>query len=204
MVRPKIQTPDTIYPSKNNFDVPELDITLQGDQVDYPVRYFGEIARSSRHKGTYHFFTEDYKFQRVWKDPALITRSACPSVCEVNYSTADQLPFAEALHGIYRKRWLSRHWQGSGIRIWVDLYTHPKFDHISLLGVPKGWKSFAYRTTDARLPELRDRIAFAKKWTGVDKVRMLVVGGSTKTRDFCADNGFHHVMDGGNAKKAVH
>lgn len=194
MARPKFDVPDTVFPSTNEFEIPDLLLSLQGDLVDAPVRYFGEVSRHSRHAGTYHFYTEDKKFQGIWKDPGLITRSACPSVCEVNYSTSDQMPAAVGLYGIYQKRWLSRLWQSHGIRIWVDLWTDPKFDRFTLLGVPKGWQAFSYRTSDDRLDDLRDRIAFAKAWSGVETLKMLIVGGSSKTIAFCAENGYQHLQ----------
>lgn len=194
MGRPPKTTPDTIFPSTNALKIPDLLLKYQGDFPDAPVRGFGELSRSSRHRGTYHFFVPDEKFQGVWSDPGLVYRSACPSVCEVNYSTNEQMPLAVALYDIYRKRWLSRLWQGHGLRVWVDLYVNPEFDKVSLLGVPKGWQAYATRTVDSKIEDLERSIHRARKHAQGD-IRLLVVGGAKETTAFCARHGYHHVAD---------
>ena len=71
--------PDIIFPSNNEYGIPELDFSLQGEVTDNWQKW-GDTARTKQHQGAYHFYTEDYKFEALWKYPAQLSNTHCQSV----------------------------------------------------------------------------------------------------------------------------
>jgi len=56
-----------------------------------------------------HFFTDDYRFEPVWKSPARSAASlrAAPVVLSPDFSLYAEWPMAMALWQVYRSRWLA-------------------------------------------------------------------------------------------------
>ena len=196
-----LYVPDALFPSNNEWDVPTLDIELQANFLELPLTKWGDGSRRATMRGTYHFYTEDYKFEALWKDPLNLVNSQCVAIIEANCSTNDQMPAAVALWGIYRKRWLARYLQQYGVKVWVDLNVDPKFVEINLLGVPKGWKAYATRGLDKFVDLLDGDYARAQEHAGCDPT-FLVYGGGKQTEALCKDRGWHwlpenmHVKEG--------
>ena len=65
-----ITVPDAVWPTDNDWGVPLLDINLQAKAVDLPFKGWGSIKRKARMQGTWHFYTEDYRFEALWRDPS--------------------------------------------------------------------------------------------------------------------------------------
>lgn len=147
MIKP-ITVPDEIFYSDNDFDIPCLLLDKQGDSCEAPYIKWGVSARKNNFKsGTVHFYTDDYKFTGLWRNPEKLVNTGICQAVEVNYSNHDQTPRAVFLNSLYQKRWLSRFWQKHGILIIVDLFVNPKFAYDNLIGVPKGWKAYCTRFT---------------------------------------------------------
>jgi len=182
--------PDALWPTDNDWGVPVLDLAFQADAVDLPVNAYGAEGRKSKMNGTYHMYTDDYRFEGLWRDPTPILNSGCVNVVEPNFSTNVQMPPALVLFHTYRKRWLARYWQSFGVRIFVDLDVNPAFDHINMLGVPKGWKSYAcyMRKSDHKPEELLHFLEVAKTHAESDSVLLLVVGGEKPVQELCKQN----------------
>ncbi len=178
------RVPDTVFPTDNDYEIPVLRRDLQADFVDLPVTGWGASSRKDRMRGTWHFYVDDEKFNRVWKHPDLPLTTKAVACVEVNFSTNDQMPFAVGLHRIFMKRWLSRFWQEHGMPIWVDLNVAGKFSGYNLYGVPEGWKSYAAHAVDSRLDDLETDIRLADGRSGGD-FRMLVYGGASGVANFC-------------------
>lgn len=139
--------PDQLYPSSNDWGIPDLLTNNQPTGLPQPVNRWGTQARTKRVDGqTIHFYTDDYRFEGIWRDPSKIVNSGCIALAEPNFSTNDNMPRAFVLFNIYKKRWISRFCQDFGIKIWIDLAIAPRHRDLSLLGVPKGYRAYATYT----------------------------------------------------------
>ena len=189
---------DILFPSDNEYGIPTLDMSLQADSVVAPCLKWGSISRRARpNVRTVHFYTDDYKFEALWRKPEQLANLRPRSVVEPNFSTSEVMPRALVLGAIFQKRWMARFWQSCGIRIFVDLNVQPSFYTDNLLGVPKGWQSYATRYINT-LPDgtkagddwiMRD-YEVAKGHSEGNKVLFAVFGGRDKAEALCARNGW--------------
>lgn len=187
-----VDVPDALFPSDNEWGVPLLDRDLQANGLVLPVNRWGTFGRKTRMAGTYHFYTDDYRFEGVWADPTPVLTSGCVALVEPNFSTNDDMPRVVVLWHIYRKRWLARFWQSFGVRIWVDLAIAPKHRDLSLLGVPKGWKAYATYTysRDYDPQWLMADWAQAVEHAGTESILFWVYGGNESTEAMCRERGW--------------
>jgi len=143
-----IRAGDLVWPTDNELGIPRLDPEVQANGLDAPFVKWGTVARRKAHAsmgGTWHFYTDDSKFDGLWRHPELVALSGCVSVIEPNFSVGPQAPRAVAIWQTYRKRWLARYWQAQGIRVFVDLNVPIEHAVTNLTGVPAGWRAFATR-----------------------------------------------------------
>lgn len=202
-MRPAIVVPDAIWPSDNQFGVPTLDLSQQATCIAAPFAAWGSVSRRSRHRGTWHFYVDDYKFSRVWDDPDAISRTRCCAVVEPNYSTGTEMPMAVALWGVYRKRWLARYWQSIGLRVIVDLNVDDQFAELNTLGVPRGWRAFATRGSLRTLESVARQFDRAAAIANGSAPLFAVYGGGADVRQWCADRHCVWMPDQGNAKREL-
>jgi hypothetical protein len=169
--------------------IPTLDLNLQASELVAPVVRLGRIARTSRMDGSYHFYTCDTKFRALWNNPDQLPDSGCRVSVEPNFSSWPQMDPARLREGIYRKRWLARHWQSRGVRVVVDLNVDPAFRDVALLGVPRGWRAYATRhQSGIGLDEIEADYAMAVRHAGTaNGLLFCVFGGWRKVRDLCAE-----------------
>lgn len=200
----RADVPDALFPTDNEWGIPILDIRKQAQAVNAPVTKWGVVGRKSKMGGTYHFYTDDYKFAAVWDDPSGVVNSGCVNVVEPNYSTNDQMPRAVVLYRTFQKRWLARYWQEQGIRVFVDLNVMTQHRDLNLIGVPKGWRAYATRAL-MRYEELVEQdYQTATEHAGTDDVLFLVVGGNESIKQLCGERGWVHISEGhsiGNRKE---
>lgn len=190
---------DILWPSDNEWGVPTLDAGLQG-QLVLPVKAWGSAARSGKHKGTWHFYVDDYRFDALWRHPHTLTATETPCIIEPNCSIYDGTPRAVALHQTYRKRWLARFAQAHGVRVLVDVNVPPAFQELNLLGVPPGWASYATRGYESRLALLEQEYAAAHRHAGRDGVTFVVFGGGKNVAELCRQRNWLHVGYDGTKK----
>ncbi len=198
----RYDVPDAFWPSDNEDGVPMLDLAMQADAVDAPIAKWGYYARTKQ-VGTLHFYTEDYKFEALWKDPSGLLLSGCVNAVEPNFSTNIQMPRALAVYQVFRKRWIARWWQSKGVRIFVDLNIERPFLQFNMLGVPKGWTSYFTRSIESfGLDDLDIQYEIAKEWANGKTPLFVVYGGGQPTRKRCLERGWlwvpenSHVMTG--------
>ena len=196
------EVPDALWPSDNEWGVPLLDIKLQAQAANMPIVTWGSRSRKQKMIGTYHFYTDDYRFDALWRDPSEIVNSACACVVEPNFSIGSGTPRAVALWAVYRKRWLARFWQSFGLRVFVDMNVPPDAQAMNLLGVPQGWAAYATRWLDAGFPEIgspEDSTLYdyerAKERAGDVTPLFMVVGGMERAEAFCQEHGFVWVKE---------
>lgn len=170
-----------IFLSNNEWGVPQLDINMQCLKQHTLIETWGRNARhNTRMPGMWHFYTDDYRFSAVWKDPDVVIKTGAMAAIEPNFSTSDIHPKAEVLYNIWRKRWLAKYWQFNGVETVVDLNVDMDFWDLNLLGVPKGWKSYATRWY-ARFDDIDWQFEQAKKHAESDDITFFVF--QTKTKD---------------------
>lgn len=128
----------------DEWGIPILDINKQLTYVDKPIAW-GDIARTSKHDGLYFFYIPDYKFYNLIKRPMKLIDSGCYGIVEPNFSANVDMARAVVLYYIFQKRTIARLCQHFDIDVAVDLCIEPKFYDLALLGVPKGWRSYAVR-----------------------------------------------------------
>ena len=182
------------FESDNEWGIATLDLNYQCTKQHALIERWGRIARhGTRMPGMWHFYTDDYKFQGVWKDPDVIVRTGCTAAIEVNYTTTFSHPKAEVIYNIWRKRWLARYWQNNGISVVVDLNVEVPFWDLNMLGVPKGWKSYSTRWYN-NFDDIFVQYDRAKYHAESDDITFFVFATKTKDVDkICKEQGWINV-----------
>lgn len=190
-----LRVPDAVWGTDNDYGVPILDLSMQATCLEAPFAGWGTMPRKNRMKGTYHFYVEDYRFEKLWKNPLDVANSACASVVEPNFSVYDDMPRAVALWQIYRKRWLSRWFQSVGITIFVDLNISERHADLRLLGVPAGWKAYATRAYSERLDATEREYQAALEHSHGNNILFVVYGGGKNAKELAKQHGWIWYQD---------
>jgi len=99
-----------------------------------------ETARGRAVDGV-HFFTEDYRFERVWNAPSRYRRRLARAsvVCGPDFSVYRDWPRAANLWNVYRSRWLCALWESWGLAVVPTLtWAGPDTWSFCFLGMPAG------------------------------------------------------------------
>lgn len=191
--------PDALFASDNEYGIPTLEMSMMADYVDSPIyAWGGQRGRKGKSNvGTYHFYTTDGHIEPLWKNPAQVVNTVAKCLTEINFSVLPQTPIAMAIYHTYRKRWLARYFQSHGIKIFVDLTVSLGFEHINMLGVPKGWKAYSQRGSTMLIDDgsLDFRHQLATEHAGTDKILMLMIGGGRAIQDYCKKKDYVWIPD---------
>lgn len=187
--------PDALWATDNEWGVPLLDLHWQADAVDLPVLTWGAQARTNKNRGTYHFYTEDSRFDALSDDPTPVINSGCVNAVEPNFSCYDQMARAVVLHQVYRKRWLARYWQSKGVRIFVDLNVAVPHYDLNMLGVPQGWRAYATRGYTDRQEQTVQEWQLACERAGTEDILFLVYGGGKAVKQLAGERGWVWVVE---------
>ena len=181
--------PDALWASDNEYGIPTLIRTRQADALDLPVDLWGSRkgGRAREMRGTWAFYTDDYRFRAVWDSPYKVPNTSCVSVIEPNWTTNDQMPAAVAIFRTYQKRWVCRWWQSLGIRVFVDLNVDPAYHELNLLGVPDGWTAFVTRGYNHALELLDVEYELACSKAGDEEPLFVVYGGGQAVTKLCLE-----------------
>lgn len=195
--------PDAIWPTDNDWGVPSLDIALQAGALSAPVVIWGSVARTTRMRGTWMFYTDDYRFTGLWEDPSNVVNSGCMNIFEPNFSCYSDMPLAVGLWAIYRKRWLSRFYQSYGIKVFADLNVAPEFYDLNMLGIPKGWRAFSTRGYNERLEFTEQEYEMALKRSESESILFVVYGGGKLVEERCRERGWIWIKEDGMAHHRI-
>lgn len=176
-----------LWPAEPTYGIPLLRLDMQAQGLVPPFARWGRERRKSRMRGTWHFYTDDARFSRLWGRPQDVLTSACAALVEPNWSVSEDTPRAAAIWATYRKRWLARTWQEHGVRILVDLYVATRHAEDNLLGVPRGWRSFATRGSSRTVADLLTEIQTAEDHAEA-RINLVVYGGGREIRQACEAN----------------
>ena len=192
---------DILFPADNDMEIPVLDIAMQAGRLELPLSAWGADRRSRTDIVTYHFYVDDYRFEKLFRDPVNLLSSGVKAIVEPNCSLHDQTPIAFGLNQIYKKRYLARYCQDVGIKVYVDLNVAEKFRKYNKLGVPKGYNAFMTRGLDGWMASLENDLRDAQEISGLDVPNLIVYGGGDEVKAFCQEHGLLYVTDFINAKK---
>lgn len=168
---------DCIFPTDNAYGIPVLAIERQALTLDVPCLGWGSIARTAKMPGTWHFYTDDYRFRAIINKPEQVINTGCVTCVEPNFTLSEVLPLAVALYLTYQKRWISRLWQSSGIRIIADLNVSPKYRSLNFIGIPRGWTAYATHGYSDRVEDTLEDYRTAQQHAGTNNILFLVYGG---------------------------
>ena len=184
--------PDCYFPTNNQYGIPSLDVNFCAQYVDAPVIGWGTQRRSDKMPGTWHFYVDDYRFNRLWQHPEKVVMTGCHSCIEPNFSVYQQTPPAITIWQTFRKRWIARYWQSKGILIFADLNVNKDYQHVNIMGIPDGWTAFSTRGYNDRWKDTLREHTTACELAGdnVNQVKFLVYGGGKVIQKLCNDNGF--------------
>lgn len=195
----KDDVPDAIFPSDNEWDVPNLLLSHQADFADLPVLAWGSQRgrKGKTNVGTYHFYTTDSHIEPLWKNPSHVVNTVVKCVTELNFTVYPDTPKAVALWHTYRKRWLSRYFQSYNIKIFVDINVNEGFYDMNFIGVPDGWKAYSTRGYAMNIENgAMDReIDLARQKAKTKDILLLVVGGAKSVQSYCKKHGFIWIPD---------
>ena len=192
---------DVLYDSDNKFEIPNLLLDMQAGKVELPLSPWGANSRLRKDVATYHFYVDDYRFEKLWKDPINLLTSGCKAIVEPNCSCHDQTPIAWGIQLIYKKRWLSRYLQECGIKVYADLNVSHKFIEYNKMGIPKGYNAFFTRGLDGWMESLKLDLQVAQEISVLEKPNLIVYGGGEEIQEFCRKKGLLYITDFINAKK---
>lgn len=197
--------PDTLFPSDNDAEIPNLRLDMQAQELSIPFLCWGEQKRTTNllGLGSMHFYTDDYRYTALYDHPEQILRANPRNIVEPNYSLFDDMPIAFALQRIYKKRWLARAMQERGIRIFVDLNAAQKFYKLNMLGVPMGWRAFSTRGYAERLENLEYEYEIACNWSQDKEPLFVIYGGGAPCKRFAQEHGCIYVSPAVTTKKKI-
>lgn len=184
---------DFLYPTNNQFEIPTLLLDNQPVHLELPLNPWGVEGRYKKGINTYHFYVDDYRFERLYKDPVALLLSGCKAVVEPNNSIHDQTPVAYAIYQIYRKRYLTRYLQECGVQVWVDLNVSHRFIEYNSLGIPEGYNAFFTRGVAGWEPTLELHLKEAQRISGRKEPNMYVYGGGKQIEQWAIDHGLRYI-----------
>jgi hypothetical protein len=132
-------------------------------------------------QGTLGFFTEDWRFERVYADAdiygELLQQEQWRSVLTPDFSTYTTWPLPIQLFNVYRSRWCGRLWQELGLTIVPTIqYMGARTDQYVIKTLPKPCHTIAIQTRKYSGNDSRDYSAFvnviksAKKFLNIQAV----------------------------------
>ena len=184
---------DYLYPTNNQFDIPTLLSDNQPVHLELPFTPWGAEARYKKGITTYHFYVDDYRFEKLFKDPIALLLSGCKAIVEPNCSIHDQTPVAYAIYQIYRKRYLARYLQECGMQVWVDLNVSHRFIEYNALGIPEGYNAFFTRGVAGWEPTLELHLKQAQQISGLREPNLCVYGGGKGIEQWCLDHNLRYI-----------
>lgn len=179
---------DYVYPSDNEWGIPVLLTDNQPVHVELPIDPWGVEGRYKKHMNAYHFYVDDYRFEKLFKDPIALLMSGCKQIVEPNCSIHDNTPKPFALWQIYRKRFLARYFQECGVQVFADLNVSHRFMEFNRLGIPDGYNAFFTRGVSGWQNHLDLCLEQARHISGLDHPNLNVYGGGKDIEDWCIKN----------------
>ncbi len=122
------------FSSSNSYGIPDIKTN------EFKVKELIPYRVDSNRNGTAHFFLDDYRFERCWKNPdsQIKELEKYDGVLSPDFSMYTNYPKAMQIWQVYRNRWCTKYWQSLGMKViptvsWSD---ESSYD-FAFLGIPK-------------------------------------------------------------------
>lgn len=129
--------------SEGIFEMPKMErVEMSREELENtPLQSFDYVLREKQpEKLGVHFFTWDYKFERVWNYPDRYTGylQRFKFVLSPDFSVYRDIPNALQIFNAYRNRWCGKYWQEHGIKV-IPTFSlgNPDFFKTFCDGIPK-------------------------------------------------------------------
>lgn len=122
------------FPSTNKWGIPDI----KADEFE--IKQLLPYRVDSNRNGTAHFFLDDYRFERCWKNPdsQIAELKKYDGVLSPDFSMYTNYPQAYQLWQVYRNRWCTCYWQSQGIKVIPTVsWSTPSSYKYAFLGIPK-------------------------------------------------------------------
>ena len=122
------------FPASNSYGIPDI----KADEFE--IKELIPYRVDSNRNGTAHFFLDDYRFERCWKNPdsQIPELKKYAGALSPDFSMYTTFPEAYQIWQVYRNRWCTCYWQSKGIKViptvsWSDERSYK----YTFLGIPK-------------------------------------------------------------------
>ena len=122
------------FPSSNLYGIPDIKVD------EFEIKELIPYRVDGNRNGTAHFFLDDYRFERCWKNPdsQISELKKYAGVLSPDFSMYTNYPEAYQIWQVYRNRWCTCYWQSKGIKViptvsWSDESSYK----YTFLGIPK-------------------------------------------------------------------
>lgn len=123
------------FRSSNSYGIPDI------KKDEFEIKELIPYRVDSRRNGIAHFFLDDYRFERCWKNPdsQIHELKKYDGVLSPDFSMYTNYPQAFQIWQVYRNRWCAVYWQSFGIKVIpsVSWSTEESYDY-AFLGIEKG------------------------------------------------------------------
>jgi hypothetical protein len=122
------------FSSSNSYGIPDIKADEFNIQELIPYRV------DANRNGTAHFFLDDYRFERCWKNPdsQIKELEKYTGVLSPDFSMYTNYPEAMQIWQVYRNRWCACYWQSFGIKVIPTVsWSDEKSFKYCFLGIPK-------------------------------------------------------------------
>lgn len=101
------------FKSSNKYGIPDI------KKDEFEVKELIPYRIDSNRSGTAHFFLDDYRFERCWKNPdsQIKELQKYDGVLSPDFSLYLNYPKAMQIWQTYRNRWCGAYWQSLGIKV---------------------------------------------------------------------------------------
>ena len=101
------------FPSSNKYGIPDI----KADKLE--VKNLIPYRVDKNRNGTAHFFLDDYRFERCWKnaDSQIEELKKYDGALSPDFSMYTNYPQAFQIWQVYRNRWCAAYWQLHGIKV---------------------------------------------------------------------------------------
>ncbi len=101
------------FSSTNSFGIPDI------KKDEFEINELIPYRVDSNRNGTAHFFLDDYRFERCWRNPdsQIEELKKYDGVLSPDFSMYTNYPQAMQIWQVYRNRWCACYWQSLGIKV---------------------------------------------------------------------------------------
>lgn len=105
------------FDTVGEFDIPVLQ-PYRYQETEF-IGFNFALREKQRNRKSLHFFCDDYRFERIWRDPTkyIDLLSDFQSVTTPDFSLYTDYPKALQIYNHYRKQWLGAFWQSWGLNV---------------------------------------------------------------------------------------